>query len=191
MVDITNEITNITIVEEPILLQLDSSETTVVVNEETILVECSDDTVIVNFEVVDTVVVTVCEQGPPGIRGEIGPAGSASFTVLAGETLSGFRAVRLVDNKAFYCDGDNVDHCSHYVGITLNSATVDEFVNIQTLGKIFEASWNWTKDFLFVGTMGHLSIVPGKAFIHKIGSTVATDTIFLLHQPAILRNPHG
>lgn len=131
--------------------------------------------------------VEVGQQGPRGIPGIPGPAGGASFQKLAGEVLSGHRAVRIEGGKAYYCDGNNPLHVGSCIGISLNAAIVNDAVNIQALGEVTEPSWSFSEGPLFVQGGGQISSTPGLAFTQEIGRVVNATTLFLNVQQAILR----
>jgi hypothetical protein len=126
-------------------------------------------------------------QGPPGIRGETGPAGGSTVEATAGEDLSGYRAVRLVNGEAFYCDGDNALCAGSCIGVTKTAALTGATVDVQGLGKITDPTLTLAEGPLFVGANGVLSATPGTAFVQEIARATSTTSLFVNIQPAILK----
>lgn len=181
------EVTDVITVESVEYVQVNPNDGGSEVNT---IVEITDVVTIESSETIQTTSIESTEigqQGPRGIQGLPGPPGGASFQRLAGEAISGHRAMRIEDGKLYYCDGNNAAHVGSCVGISLNAAIINDPVNVQALGEVTEPSWSFTSGALFVQGGGQIGATPGLAFSQEIGRVVNATTLFLNVQPAILR----
>lgn len=92
------------------------------------------------------------------------------ITPLAGETLSGHRAVYIADNgKAFYSAPD--DSCRRTVGLTTGAAVLNATASIQTDGVLTEPTWSWTgNEPIYLVSNGMLTqTVPTTGYVFQIG----------------------
>lgn len=140
----------------------------------------------VGIDSTETLIVTLAEQGPPGIQGPRGFPGIAAFEAVAGEDISALRAVRLVNGRAFYCDGNNPDHVGECVGLSLTAALMDGEITVLSVGQTIDSGWNWTTGAVYIGGNGVLSSTPGSAFVQEIGQGSGT-TLFINLKSAVLR----
>lgn len=108
----------------------------------------------------DVLVVTMGDQGPPGIPGAPGPEVGAAVQRQAGETLSALRAVYELDGQVLYLDYRDAAHIDLLLGITLTAADADAPVNVQHSGPIDDSGWNWTPGRIWLGIDGALTQTP-------------------------------
>lgn len=153
------------------------------------IVETSSEVIVELQETVETHLiehVEACQQGPPGPPG---PGGASAFDAVAGTPLSAHRVVRLQDDQAFYCDGDDPAHVGSAVGTTITAAIAGQSVRIQAIGgPVQDAAWSWPTGPLFVGPGGVLSASPGTAFVQEIARVQAPTKIVVGLRLAVLRN---
>jgi hypothetical protein len=126
-------------------------------------------------------------QGLQGIQGPVGPSGGAAFVIPSGEALSSYRAVRMSDGTAYYCDGSTANHAGTCIGVTITAAILGDDVSIQSIGEVFDPTFALTEGPLFVGAMGVLSPTPGTAFAQEIARATSTTSLFVNIQPAITK----
>lgn len=124
--------------------------------------------------------VTLGEQGPPGLPGAPGPAGGSAFQRTAGETLSALRAVYELDSVVRYLDYRDAEHVDLLVGVTITSGLIGEPVNIQLVGPLTDAGWQWVPGPVWLGSLGQLTQAPpDDGFDVLIGSAVSATRIQL------------
>lgn len=134
--------------------------------------------------VVDIEHIEIGQQGPPGPPG---PPGAQTFAVLAGQPLMSNRAVRLLDNRAYLCDGNEPDHVGACVGVTTTAGLTGQVVTVRALGRMEDAGWSWTSGPLFVGANGVMSALPGTAFVQEIAQVDSPTRITIGIRIAVLR----
>ena len=123
-------------------------------------------------------------QGPQGIPGI---AGGSLIQCVAGESISGHRAIRLNNGFAFYCNSMALDNAGTAIGISTQATLTGGTFNVQTLGIIDEGSWNWIPGPVFVGNNGLLTQIPTGVFTQQIGVATTATEININPQLAILR----
>lgn len=134
----------------------------------------------------DVLVVTVGEQGPPGLPGEPGPAGGSAFQRTAGETLSALRAVYELDGVVRYLDSQDAEHIDLLLGISLTAADIDQPLNVQRSGVIEDGGWTWKLGRVWLGIAGALTQTPPvDGFDVLIGAAVSATRITLNIQDPI------
>lgn len=153
---------------------------------ETLGVETVD---LITNEVISTesVTVEVVEIGMQGPRGPMGLPGEITVEVVAGETLSGHRAVQLIGNLAWYCDVDTIQHTGRAVGISTGAATAGQLVTIQCMGSITEPSWTFTEGPVYVGSQGQLTQSMTGLFVQQVGIATSSTTLNINPQLGIIR----
>lgn len=106
---------------------------------------------------------------------------------IAGQSLSGHRAVYISGGQAFYADYEQLT-AALTVGITLQAAAAGDAVSILTEGEIDEVSWSWTPgQTIFLGSNGLLTQTPPAAGnVVEIGLALTPQRLFVRIQPAIL-----
>lgn len=113
-----------------------------------------------------------------------------TITAIAGQVLSGHRAVCIKsDGKAYYADANILDTKS-VVGITTHAASNGESVIIQTDGELRNTGgWSFTTGgAIFVGSNGQIvQSDTGTAYISSLGLATKTDTININIFQSIIR----
>ena len=143
---------------------------------------------VVESETVTVEIIEVAQQGPRGIQGIPGPAGGSVIQVVAGETLSGHRAIRLSNGLAYYCDAANLAHAGTGIGVSTGAALIGETVNVQTLGTLSEPSWTWNDGPIYVGTNGQLTQSITGLFMQQIGVATNATAMNINAQLSVIRS---
>lgn len=126
-------------------------------------------------------------SGAVGIRGPQGESGQ-EFTVQAGATLSGHRAVKILNGLAYYCDATDPLDIGKAIGITTGASVMGDDINVHFHGLLAESSWNWIAGPVYVGSNGLLTQDPnGLAFAQQIGVAVSEKSLNVNCQLAILQ----
>jgi len=110
--------------------------------------------------------VEVFERGMPGPSGPPGPPGSLEspiFRAVAGETIHGGRAVRIVDGVAYRPRISEAAHAAEVGGIAVQAGVEGEAVQVRALGSISDPAWSWTPGFIYCGDDGVLTQSPASA----------------------------
>lgn len=193
------------ILTETVTDSVDSVETVLVESSQVEVIESvSVDTItdsVVSVESIETVtsevvesetiaveIIEVAQQGPRGIQGIPGPAGGSVIQVVAGETLSGHRAIRLSNGLAYYCDAANLAHAGTGIGVSTGAALIGETVNVQTLGTLSEPSWTWNDGPIYVGTNGQLTQSITGLFMQQIGVATNATAMNINAQLSVIRS---
>lgn len=143
---------------------------------------------VVEAETITVEIIEVAQQGPRGIQGIPGPAGGSVVQVIAGETLSGHRAIRLSNGLAYYCDAMNLAHVGTGIGVSTGAALINETVNVQTLGTLSEPSWTWIDGPIYVGANGQLTQSITGLFIQQIGVATNATAMNINAQLSVIRS---
>jgi hypothetical protein len=128
--------------------------------------------------------VRTIRVGIPGPQGPPGQSGVQFLEALAGENLSGHRAVFVFAEEAFYAS--NTDETAESViGVTIGSSLQGDAVQILTDGEIEEPSWNWTPGIVFLGENGFLTqVAPASGAIVEVGVALAPTRLLVRIQSA-------
>lgn len=165
--------------------------------EQATLTEHAIEQVIVTERVIDVIehdsrdvtIITAGEQGPRGIQGQPGTAGSAHLTYLAAGPLSGHRAVRAAaGGTVTYADQTELAYANAVLGITMHAAEDGAQVSVQFSGEMVEPSWDWEiNQPVFLGANGHLTqAVPATGVCLILGVATAPTVIAVaIKQPII------
>ena len=106
---------------------------------------------------------------------------SQDLQLTAGVSLSALRAVTTnPSGQAIYASNDTLGN-AQVVGITLGAANAGEQVGVKTFGPISDASWNWTKGAVYLGTNGQLTQTApsGGAIIVQVGRALTATQLFV------------
>lgn len=101
------------------------------------------------------------------------------LSLAAGTNLSALRAVTTNGSgEAVYASNDTLLN-AQVVGLTVNAANSGNNVTIKTNGVITDASWNWTKGTVYLGTNGQLTQTApsGGAVIVHVGKALTATKL--------------
>lgn len=99
----------------------------------------------------------------------------------AGESLSGHRAVVVVDNEAAAASNTEASHRGKVRGITTGAVASGGKARIQVFGPMEESGWNWTPGKpIFVGVGGALTQTPPTTgWLQQIAVADSSTVIFI------------
>ena len=109
-------------------------------------------------------------------------SGSLIYSYVAGENLSGHRAVYMGSNgKIYYADNSSVAQMNSVLGMTTGAAVVDTPVSVQAYGTLIEPTWAWTPGLqLWIGTAGAITqTIPVTGYALEIGTAVNATSAFI------------
>ncbi len=116
-------------------------------------------------------------------------SGASSLTKIAGENLSGHRAVCVKsDGKVYYADASDIA-TKGVLGFTQNAVSANENVTVMTYGQLSNVGgWTFTAgNPVFVTSNGQISsTVSGTAYVCAVGLAISADTINIEVQPTII-----
>lgn len=101
------------------------------------------------------------------------------LSLVAGTNISALRAVTTNGSgEAVYASNDTLSN-AQVVGLTVNAANSGNNVTIKTNGVITDASWNWTKGTVYLGTNGQLTQTApsGGAVIVHVGKALTATKL--------------
>lgn len=106
---------------------------------------------------------------------------SQDLQLTAGVSLSALRAVTTNSSgEAIYASNNTLAN-AQVVGITLGAASSAQQVGVKTFGPMSDASWNWTKGAVYLGTNGQLTQTApsGGAIIVQVGRALTATQLFV------------
>lgn len=106
---------------------------------------------------------------------------SQDLQLTAGVSLSALRAVTTNSSgQAIYASNNTLGN-AQVVGITMGAASSGAQVGVKTFGPMSDASWNWTKGPVFLGTNGALTQTApsGGAIIVQVGRALTATQLFV------------
>lgn len=116
-------------------------------------------------------------------------SGASSLTKIAGENLSGHRAVCVKsDGKVYYADSSDIA-TKGVLGVTQNAVSANENVTVMTYGQLSNVGgWSFTAgNPVFVTSNGQISsTVSGTAYVCAVGLAISADTINIEVQQIII-----
>ena len=149
------------------------------------VVEIQGDVVTVDVSEVSPGEVSVYEGSPITLELPsqlVIDASTSTVTKMAGESLGGHRAVYAAsDGKVCYADSSVPLGLHRTLGITTGAVISGEPATVQTYGRLFESSWNWTVGTpVYLGTNGVLTqTCPTTGFIQELGFPIDSKTLFI------------
>ena len=99
------------------------------------------------------VAVTNILRGPQGPQG---PAGGM-LIATAGETINAYTPVYVTNDTAFIASNDDLANFDNFAGISDNSATTGNSLNIATEGFIQNPAWTWSNGLVWLDSAGMLT----------------------------------
>lgn len=114
------------------------------------------------------------------VSGGIVPA-NIDTVLEAAESISALRAITTDGSgKAVYATNATAPG-SVVIGISTTSGSTGANINIQTAGTLTDASWNWSKGLVWLGTNGTLTqtVPTSGAYIVPIAKAITATTIII------------
>ena len=123
--------------------------------------------------------------GPQGLPGPAGPQGApgtgATFTIVAGETLSALKFVYIAADGKAYLGSSATFPQTEVIGLTKTAASMGSNVDIIPFGTVQDASFTFGySQLLFLTTLGNFSTtVPVSGHRVKLGQGLNNGQIFI------------
>jgi len=123
--------------------------------------------------------------GPPGPSGTGSGAGSPDLSLVAGQTLSGHRAVTMdATGRVVYANASVPIHANRVLGLTTQAADLGAAVNVAAHREVVEPSWNWdVAKPVFLSFNGLLTQVtpsaPSSVFSLTVGFPTSPTSLFV------------
>lgn len=176
MIRVTEEVTRINVIEDSIKLSVMEENNRLIVIEESPIVEITENVtkVIVPEE---KIILNIYDNYVNHPLNEI----SSEVVYKSGGNLSGHRAIKIEDNKAYYASNTILSDAYKIIGISTGASMIDEDCIINTFGELTEPSWNWEEGKpIFLGTNGTLTqTCPSSGFILQIATVINSKKIFI------------
>ncbi len=118
-----------------------------------------------------------------GLSGPVGPAGPSGAEALTRTALGSVQAFYVVSSinatQVAHTDPSSLESITSSLGISLQSATNGNSVDIKTNGVVNENSWSWTPDLpVFVGSGGQLTqTAPSSGYLRRVGVALSATSI--------------
>lgn len=173
--------------EQTKLVVLEQSQTVHTATDLGLVVQTQNETSVQLVPDAAPEIVSVGTQGPAGTPGPTGNSAIPTAIYLAGESLSGHRAVYIsAANQAMYASKDD-DTADAVFGITTSAASLASAVEIRYIGVITEPSWNWTvKEPIYLGANGILTqVAPTSGALVELGIALTATSMSVRIQEAI------
>lgn len=132
-----------------------------------------------------SVAATQGPAGPPGPAGSGSGSGSPDLSLVAGQVLSGHRAVTLdATGRVVYANASVPLHATRVLGITTQAADLGAAVNVAMRREVVEPSWNWdVAKPVFLSTNGLLTqatpVAPASVFSLTVGFPTSPTSLFV------------
>lgn len=119
--------------------------------------------------------------GAPGstivVEAAGGPGGATISTRIAGEALSGHRAVYVGDDNLLYYAQPN-GLAARTVGVTTGAAAAGAAATFQIDSEMVELSWNWVGGSIWLAANGVLTqVVPTVGALFQVGTAMGPDRL--------------
>jgi hypothetical protein len=107
---------------------------------------------------------------------------------VAGQNLSGHRAVAIINNLAVYGSHTTPEHLGCIRGITVGATTSGETALVQVFGPMTEPSFSFIPGPIFVAVNGTLTQTPPTTgWLQQIAVADSATSIFIdIHAPIAL-----
>lgn len=114
------------------------------------------------------------------ISGGIVPA-NIDTVLEAAQSISALRAITTDGNSNAVYATNTTASGSVVIGISTTSGNTGANINIQTAGTLTDASWNWSKGLVWLGTNGTLTqtVPTSGAYIVPIAKAITATTIII------------
>ncbi len=124
-------------------------------------------------------------QGPPGPPGPDG--GLASFTLLAGQAISGHRLVVSVGGQVFLADPYDLAHLGKVIGISQHAAALGDPLSVLNAGLIENVGWGFDSGQVWLGALGQVVQAPPLTGIDQVvGVSVSPTQLFIdIEEPVL------
>ena len=107
-------------------------------------------------------------------------AGTLTGKYVAGESLLSQRVVMLENSKALYYDVSDYNSLGKHLGVTYDSALLNEEIRIVQAGLIVNMGWGLTPNAIYyIGVGGILTVSPpsSPAIFQRVGIAVDSNTL--------------
>jgi len=147
----------------------------------------------VAIEHLDVHFSTEGKVGAAGTDGADGADGLGSVTTFyttktAGDNLAAYKIVRVDTDSVYYADKDIASHAGKILGITTETITAGNPINVQTGGELTNGAWAWVAGAIYLGSAGALTqTAPTVGILQKIGVALNATTILIDIDDPVIR----
>lgn len=169
-------------VQTLVLLEPQGSDDILEVPTEQLLLEAGQDNTLLE-PVQELVLLTECQQGPPGPPGIPGPASGQVLQRMAGMDTSALLAVYEDMCGAIWpADPDAESDVLALLGVTVSAAVAGQPIHVQRLGYIDDAAWQLQPgNRVFLARQGRLTQQPPEAGYDVLIGVALSATRLLLN----------
>lgn len=174
-------------VQTVVLLEPQGSDDIVEVPTEQVLLEAGQDNTLLETAQ-ELVLLTDCQQGPPGPPGIPGPAGGQVLQRKAGMDMSALLVVyEDLFGAVWPADPEVESDVLALLGVTVSAAAGGQPINVQRIGAIDDAAWQLQPGKrVFLGGQGRLTQEPPQAdYDVLIGMAISSNRLLLNIQDPI------
>lgn len=113
--------------------------------------------------------------------------GSDVFMLSAGEVISALKCVYSDDGKAKVCNASDSATSDLFIGISINSAGINQDVTIRADGIISDNNFNFVSgQIVFIGSNGELTqTISNQSYVQIIGIALENKKIKLCNKQSI------
>lgn len=174
---------------------IENDPTIVEITEQQYLVASDGEVTIVELGEPVLQLIAIAEQGPAGIQGPIGPAGSTELSKVAAQAISGHKVVAVnLNGELVYASNNNLVFVGKILGVTVSAGAAGTSMSVIRFGEISEPGWNWdTNKPVYLGVDGTLTQVSPRdtnaLFQLVMGFPISSTTLLINpNQTIILTN---
>jgi hypothetical protein len=103
-----------------------------------------------------------------------------TISAIAGENISIYRVVYIENDKVYLADKNTLTSRHKILGITIETQSINNLIDIKIAGSVTNASWNWNPGNVYVGSNGALTQVePTSGYIVQIGIALNQTTVLI------------
>lgn len=107
------------------------------------------------------------------------------ISVIAGEQINSYRAIKIVSNEAFYFN-DDINDYGKCIGISLQSVNQGDAVEIFTHGELTMPFALIDGNIYYANANGNINNTQGLVLSQKIGTAISTSKLFVKIEESLI-----